>query len=159
MNTPISTTHIITDEVVASLVKVAKADSLLADMRGIMIERVRQYKSLGPVVAAIRAEATLGIGGIGHIHKGVGMAWLLLSREFLKYPKSLLKLSRQIITEAFENLHLHRLQIDIDPTYKENVRFAKRLGFLYEGTMLQYGPKRQDYYRFVKLKEHRDECA
>lgn len=154
MNTPIKTTHVITDQVVISLVKVAKTDSLLVDMKGIMVDRVKEYKKIGPVVAAIRGSDTLGIGGVGQIHTGVGTAWLLVSKEFLKYPKALLKLSRQILNEAFDGLNLHRLQIDVDPKHRENIRFAKRLGFKFEGTMLQYGTRRDDYYRFVRLREY-----
>lgn len=152
MNSNIKTTHVVTDAVVISLVEVAKTDSLLVDMKSIMVDRVKEYKKIGPVVAAIRDSDTLGIGGVGQIHTGVGTAWLLVSKEFLKYPKALLTLSRQIIAEAFDGLNLHRLQIDVDPKYKENIRFAKRLGFKFEGTMLQYGTRGEDYCRFVQLR-------
>ena len=146
-------THQISDELLINLVNSAKTDNLLKDMSLDIQQRIDDYRLLGPVVAAKLDDEILGIGGVGKIHNGVGAAWLIISPLFIQYPKSLLKMCRQIIKEAFEGLKLHRIQMDIDSTFEENVRFADRLGFHCEGTMYKYGPNKEDYFRYVRLKD------
>ncbi len=130
-----------------------KKDCLLNHDHDHVIKKINEYRKLGPTVAAILEGKPLGIGGVGKIHNGLGVAWLILNKNFLKYPKSLLKISRKIIKDSFEYLDLHRIQMDIDIKYKENARFASKLGFSVEGRMYQYGPQRQDYDRYVMLRD------
>ena len=146
-------TNHITDELIENLVINAKIDSLLIDMSSEVINRINDYMLLGPVVAAKLNNEILGIGGVGKIHAGVGVAWLILSPVFIKYPKSLLKMCRQIVDEAFDCLSLHRIHMDIDSSRAENSRFASKLGFECEGTMYKYGPNKEDYYRYVRHKD------
>lgn len=146
-------TNNITDIIIHKLVNCSKTDSLLLDMRPEIIQRISDYSSLGPTVAAMTGETILGIGGVGKIHTGVGIAWLVISMEFTKYPKSMLKMCRQIIDEAFICMNFHRIQMDIDSTYPENGRFSSMLGFHCEGIMVKYGSNKKDYYRYVRLRD------
>ncbi len=148
----IQMTQKITDEIILNVINHAKEDSVLIDANLHMVKTIHEYAKMGIVVAAIEGDITFGIGGVGKIHKGLGIAWLILNKEFLKYPKKLLKFSRYVIQASILGLDLHRIQMDIDITYEENARFAKRLGFKFEGRMVQYGPNKQDYDRYVLLR-------
>ena len=145
--------HKISDDMILSLIENSKKDVVLNDRMSKVVENIRQYQKLGITVAALRDSKTLGIGGVGRIHTGVGVAWIIINYEFLKYPKSLLKVARYIIKEAKDTLDLHRIQMDIDTTFEENARFAKRLGFSFEGPMIKYGPEGQDYHRYTLIRK------
>ena len=149
----IQMTQKITDEIILSVINDAKQDSLLIDANHEMVNRIHEYAKIGVVVAATENNITFGIGGVGRIHTGVGTAWLILNKQFLKYPKKLLKFSRYIVKASMDGLELHRIQMDIDTTYEENARFAKKLGFEFEGRMVEFGPERQDYDRYVLLRK------
>ena len=146
-------TNNITDNIILSVLTNAKEDNLLNDMHSEMIKRIYEYRKLGPVIAVTKGDVTLGIGGVGKIHTGLGQAWLIPNRLFLKYPKTLFKTSKKFIEDAYIKMELHRIQIDVDASFPENVRFAEKLGFYNEGIMKRYGPKMQDFYRFVYIRE------
>lgn len=145
-------TQQITDDIILNVINDPKKDSVLIDTGNEMVTRIHEYAKIGIVVAATEGNTTFGIGGVGRIHTGVGTAWLILNKQFLNYPKKLLKFSRYVINASLLGLDLHRIQMDIDTTYEENARFAKKLGFKLEGRMLQYGPDKQDYDRYVLLR-------
>lgn len=148
----IQMTQKITDEIILNVINDPKKDSVLIDAGNDMVKRIHEYSKIGVVVAATEEDITFGIGGVGRIHTGVGTAWLILNKQFLKYPKKLLKFSRYIVKASMLGLDLHRIQIDIDTNYEENTRFAKKLGFKFEGRMAQFGPEKQDYDRYVLLR-------
>ena len=150
----IKMTQEITDEIILNVINDSKKDSVLIDSKNEMVTRIHEYEKLGIVVAATDGNKTYGIGGVGKVHSGLGIAWLILNKQFLKYPKTLLKFSRLIIRSSLVGLDLHRIQMDVDTTYDENSRFAKKLGFEFEGRMYQYGPDQQDYDRYVLLRKN-----
>lgn len=129
----------------------SKKDSFISDKHNVALKMIREYQNLGTTIAITLTDEALAIGGVGRIHKGVGTAWMVVNNLFKKYPKTMVKMCRQIINESGEFLNLHRMQMDIDLQYKENVRFAKCLGFKEEGLMVSYGPHKEDYARYVKI--------
>lgn len=148
----IKMTQEITDNIIVNLINSAKQDSIMIDAGNDMVQRIQDYTKLGVVIAAIEGDTTFAIGGVGIVHSGLGTAWSILNKEFLKYPKTLLKFSRLVIKASLLGLNLHRIQMDIDTTFEENARFAKKLGFSFEGKMIQYGPNQEDYDRYVLIR-------
>lgn len=148
----INLSYTFTDQNIIDLIQSSKKDGLIEDMTSQVI-LVREYQKLGPTVCATLGDDTLCVGGVARLHSGLGVAWLIVNVLFLKYPKFMLKTSRQIVKEGFDHLKLHRIQMDIEAQYSENIRFAEKLGFWAEGIMHQYGPQKQDYIRYVCLRD------
>lgn len=147
--TNIITKSTITDAEILDVLDNVKDDSILSDTGTQIVSIVREYQKIGPIVCSILENKTLGVGGIGRIHSGFGIAWIIINKVFLQYPKYMLSICRKIIKEGSYHLGLHRVQMDIDIAHEENIRFAKKLGFEFEGRMRKFGPQMQDYDRYV----------
>ena len=46
---------------------------------------------------------------------------------------------------------MHRLEINIQATWKKGLKWANKLGFEEEGIMRQWDQHRNDYVRFVRI--------
>ncbi len=149
----ITTTSVITNKMIVNLINNCKADSIVNHDSYDGINIIREQETMGTSVAVNLCDKTLAIGGVGRFHPGVGTAWIIIDKLFINYPKKLLQVCREIIQESFEFLNLHRVQMDIDLQYKENIRFSRALGFHEEGVMKWFGPNKEDYARYVRFKE------
>ncbi len=147
----IKITSIISDDMIVDVIKNRKPDKFINDDYEQIINKIRGVESLGTTFGVTLADTTLMIAGVARMNKGLGYAWMQINAHFLKYPKTLVCISRQIVDEAVTYLNLHRIEADIDMDYQENIRFAKTIGFKQESIMEAYGPEKQDFARFVKI--------
>jgi len=81
----------------------------------------------------------LCIVGITPLWPGVGEAWMLVSRHAAGHGFGLVKGVRRELARAVERAGLRRVQLTVDETDGEAVRFVLLLGAEFEGRMLEYG--------------------
>ncbi len=136
-----------------SLLDDAKKDCMLDGSPDQIANVILMYQKLGTILCVVDGDSTICVAGITRSHKGVGICWSIIGNSFLKKPILLVKTSRNFIKKSMDKMNLHRIHMDIDKSYKENMRFASSLGFSCESTMYKYGPQRQDYYKYVLLRD------
>lgn len=145
-------TNKITEEKLIKLFTECKEDRSLTGFQDQIKDRIIEYQKIGPVISVEEDGVPLGIGGVSLMHKGVATVWIVIGKGFLKKPILLVKSCKNLINEAILGMDLHRVQMDIDTDFCENLKFAKILGFKFEGRMIKYGPMKQDYDRYVLLR-------
>lgn len=146
-------THNIKDKYIRQIFSNQKSDSLIGDGYDEFIERVRGYEKAGPTfVCVTESDIALGIGGIIPTVPGSGHVWLSLNVMAIRRPKTLFKVCKNMYKEILEVNDYHRVQADIDITQWDNIRFAERYGFNFEGVMKAYGPNKEDFYRYAWIK-------
>jgi hypothetical protein len=94
----------------------------------------------GTSFTATDGEVVYACGGVVEMWQGRALAWILLSefstRHFVKIHRT--------VKRFFEIAPYHRIEAAVDVGFKEGERWAKMLGFQYEGTMKGYTPDKRD---------------
>lgn len=94
----------------------------------------------------------LAIVGFVPMSPGTIEAFILPSKHVPKYSLAFAKLMNYYLHNVLLNYEWHRLQI-LTPADKRHLRWAKFLGFEYEGTLRQAGIDKRDMYIYSKLRE------
>ena len=114
-------------------------------------ETLERYSMVvGPAKTLIIDDKIIGCGGIEPVWRGVGDAWLLLSRYLFEYPIAVGKHCKKMLPEMSRSFH--RVQALVLADFVKGVQFVNALGFEYEGIMKSYGPNREDFLRYVILR-------
>lgn len=117
----------------------------------ISFELASQYASVGLSLTGMIGDQIIGSGGIYPMWPGVGHAWLLAGPFIKQYKLWAIRTIKTIIDEALTIDDFWRIQ-----TFSIELLAHKRLielcGFAHEGTMYQYGPDKQDYHIFARLR-------
>jgi hypothetical protein len=95
-------------------------------------------------------EKILGCGGMIMQWPGVGLMWLMATKEFRRRPRTLLKISNDILQRIRSKLSIHRFQVYVDPAEPRHVRFVEALGFTFEGRMIQHTVDRKDHLLYAR---------
>lgn len=90
--------------------------------------------------------SALAMGGITTVWPGVGVAWLKVFPDAIKYPIRLCRIVFDELCRAQEDFKLHRIHIEVRADDPRAVRFAHLLSFVVESTMSKYGPDGADYH-------------
>lgn len=97
--------------------------------------------------ACVEDGEILGIGGIMPKWDGVGLAWVWLTRKWMRHAK--------LITVAIDD-HLsksgfHRIEAGVKVGYTRGARWMNRLGFDLETPVAKmWGPDKGDYSLYVR---------
>lgn len=89
--------------------------------------------------------AVLAIVGCNPVAQGVGDVWAYLSYSAVQRPMALSRFCREVMTELWEILALHRIQAVIDCNHPKRLRFAQHLGFEVEGIARKHILKRDHW--------------
>jgi hypothetical protein len=109
--------------------------------------RMLEMQSLsGPTVSAFLGDEPVAVFGCVLLWSGVGEAWSLLSEKARRYPIAMTKAAKCFFNNVETQFNLHRLQITVKSTDKRAMGWAKTLGFVSEGLMLQYSADKEDNY-------------
>lgn len=92
----------------------------------------------------------LAAGGVIMQWPGVGLLWMMVSSEIRKYPKLLLRESRNILELLRINGHIHRFQAYVDPSESRHIRFIEALGFTLEGRMIKHTMDGKDHLLYAR---------
>ena len=88
--------------------------------------------------------------GIVLITTGVGEVWTITDKIADRYPILLHKTVLQLL-KKLDDLGFHRLQ-SICSMWGNTFKWLEKLGFEYEGTMRQFGPNKEDYCLYGRIK-------
>lgn len=92
----------------------------------------------------------LGIGGASILMPGVAEIWIGFGPAMWYHPIEVCKGLRQALFQMVHVNNLHRVQFVVDPENETAKRFAKFMGFEFEGIMRQYSIDRQDMARYAR---------
>ena len=93
----------------------------------------------------------LGCAGIVIPWPGYGIAWAMLSRT-AKFHKVFIH--RSVLTTLDHFIHarqLRRVEANVDAHQATAMQWVERLGFKFESSMPNYGPKGELFYKYVIL--------
>ncbi|MFH1230993.1 MAG: GNAT family protein [Planctomycetota bacterium] len=110
------------------------------------------YANSGPAITMLKRNTLLAIGGVLQFWTGVGEAWMMVSPEGRKSGLALYRVMERFLNMGFEKYGFHRIQASVVNGYTEAHKVVLRLGFIPEGMMVQYGPNKENYVRYVRLK-------
>ena len=104
----------------------------------------------GPAVTFIKDDKIIGCGGIHRLWSGVGEAWLILSEHSFECPITIVRQTLRNFKTMINGYH--RIQANVLEGFDRGVQFVNAFGFVLEGKMEQYGPNKENYYRYVILR-------
>lgn len=90
----------------------------------------------------------VGCAGIMPLWNGRAQVWAMFSNLIQVYPVVIHKAVKRYI-DAYQ---VTRLECTVDPRSERAVRWARRLGFEYEGTMRKYTPIETDMDMYVRIR-------
>lgn len=141
------------------MVNIEKADmdSKALEFIGDIDSRAEYYAQSGPAITMLEpsgdtatADFVLAIGGVIKYWEGVGEGWMMVSPEGRKKVFSLYKTVDSFLQACADNGY-HRIQTCVLVGYKDAHRLVMKLGFIPEGMMVNYGPNKENYIRYVRL--------
>ncbi len=107
-----------------------------------------------PIVTLCSPESDdpLACVGCNRIFSQVAECWTLLSKDVERYPFYYASAMKRISETAFVFYGLERMQISIKADQEWAHKWAKYLGFDFEGEMKSYGEELVDYFLFAKVR-------
>lgn len=112
--------------------------------------RAKVYANMGPAISIILNDVVLGIGGVVKFWHGVGEAWMMISPEGKSKWLSLYKHMDGFLLSCI-NDGFHRIQASVLVSDRKAHKTVMKLGFIPEGMMIHYGPKKENYIRYVRV--------
>jgi len=105
----------------------------------------------GPCVTAFVNNRPVAVFGLMFHWQGMGEAWSIFAEESRRYPIAMTKGAFAFFDICKILFNLHRIQITVKCDDKRAVRWAKALGFVEEGVMVQYSADQEDTYIMRRL--------
>jgi hypothetical protein len=104
------------------------------------------YVQKGPSFTGLDDGVVVGAAGLLFLIPGVAEAWMILPKVGDGLQRRFTARTCQQWLGNMAALHgLRRIQARVDLTQPAHVRFINWLGFVYEGTLTQFGPEGQSY--------------
>ena len=132
-------------------------DSETVDFIGNIEERAKAYFVSGPGLTVVDecdpaiGDTILATGGLCFYWQGVGELWMLISPKGRKHGAVIYKAMSEFIQSCFDVYGCHRVQTSVMCNNSIAHKSTLRLGFIPEGMMVAYGPRKENYIRYVKL--------
>lgn len=106
-------------------------------------------RPLGPCVTAFDGEQVILCGGIVSTPGlWMGIAWAVLSKDAGKHMVWIHRAVKRFI----EMQDLRRIEATVEESFSEGCRWARILGFEYEGSMRCFGENGETHLRFAWVK-------
>uniref|UniRef100_A0A6M3IVR1 N-acetyltransferase domain-containing protein n=1 Tax=viral metagenome TaxID=1070528 RepID=A0A6M3IVR1_9ZZZZ len=124
-------------------------DSLLA----VSIEEraYRRYATNGPAVTIFDDDVILALGGVVKFWNGVGEAWTMISPAGRRKKKYVFKYMLYFLNQCLSVEGFHRIQAKAIFGNKKSHGFIMKLGFIPEGTLINYGPNKENFISYVRF--------
>lgn len=126
-------------------------DADVLEFIGDIDSRAIQYANAGPAITLFDEEIILAAGGCIFFWKGVGEVWMMISPQGRLKRVALYKAMNDFVNDCFIKYGFHRIQTSILTKHNEAHKCIMRMGFMPEGMMAHYGPRKENYIRYVKL--------
>jgi len=133
-------------------IKKEDLDARIITFLGNIDMRAEEYAKAGPAVSILDGETILSIGGVINFWPGVGEVWQMLSPEGRLKGLIVYRYMSDFVQRCFNEYGYHRIQASILYDHKEAHKSILRLGFIPEGMMVYYGPSKENYIRYAKVK-------
>jgi len=91
--------------------------------------------------------------GVIRFRKGVGELWLMPGHEVDNHKWGFFKTIKCLIYEVLFNQGYHRLEIAILKGWTQGEKWARALGFEYQGVVKAYDHRYRDHSIFYRIKE------
>ncbi len=114
--------------------------------------RAEMYATAGPALTCRENGKIVNCGGVVQFWKGVGEAWLVVSKEAQEHPKAVFESSKILLETCFLQHGFHRVHACIIQHHPTAHKMIIRLGFVPEGIMVYYGPNKENFWRYVRFK-------
>lgn len=115
-------------------------------------ELIRIYDSYGDAWMGIYKGRCLGASGVFPLNKGTGQSWMFMNREVKHFVKSVVRGIRKRQEEIMDRRHYHRLQTPVLELHNGACRLVEMLGYVKESVMTDFGPKRENYIMYAKIR-------
>lgn len=99
-------------------------------------------------VTVMDREQPVAIFGSFTFVPGVVHLWGLISDDVRQKPLAFHRVTRELLKYYEKTAAPRRIQMDVKASYIEGQRWAKSLGFEYEGTMKRYGVNGEDFHLY-----------
>lgn len=83
---------------------------------------------------------------------GVATLSAIITTVMPNYPLATTKAVSHCIACAMNDLDLHRVEIQVKSSYVSGQQWAQLLGFEAEGILKKYGPNKEDYTMYARVK-------
>ena len=114
-------------------------------------DRLKSIGLYGPAYTGIHNGVVVGIAGVMLFWRGVGEVWLVGSTHLTKCRIDFHKTVMRGLLMVVKGLGMRRLQGIISVNYPDNIKWLKRIGFKYEGTLEKYGADGSDCEMLARL--------
>jgi RimJ/RimL family protein N-acetyltransferase len=104
-------------------------------------------------LSVVAAGQLIACGGITLLWAGVGEGWFAGRLDLPRHRRGVARALRTWTPRLCELLGLHRLEASVRCDDARGVRLINWLGFQYEATRRQYGPAREDYHVYTRLRK------
>ena len=116
-------------------------------------EAVEGWEKYGPAFTLIIDDEIVGCGGVTIIRSGIGEAWMLVSNNFYRYPKTAFKQIRNSLDGIIRSWKLRRVQAFVFKGFEAGCHLLRHLGFENETPdgVKGMGPNGEDMYLFGRV--------
>ena len=97
-------------------------------------------------------DKVIGVFSVLKIYSGRGVVSYFISREAGNYMLSMIRKLKELIADGMYKCKIDRLEMSVMSGFEHGDRFAKMLGFEYEGTMRNYY-KGKDYKLYARIRK------
>lgn len=124
-----------------------------SDVRSILVDNEQTRIMLRENArTAFDADTPIAIVGISPLWKGVGVVWTLLSKQSKENGFALSLGCSRFIRSMYIERGYWRLQATIIRGDEVARLWIVKLGFVYEGTMVAYGPDLKDHDMYARVR-------
>lgn len=116
------------------------------------LEQVAMICAKQPAYTAFTEDGRIvGCAGVIVQRQGIADGWAVTSALITDYGIWSTRIVKSMLQEIMCSLNLRRVQISVDPQNVAAQRWAKALGFQYEGTMRGFGVNGEPYDLYAKV--------
>ena len=111
-------------------------------------EYIESLIAAGPAYALKVDGITMIMAGVSIYWKGRAYAWAIVSKLAGSHMKLITKEVRKFLAQS----DIKRIETAVDCRFDAGHRWAKLLGFTYEGTMRSWGPQGDDFDLYSRIR-------
>lgn len=125
----------------------------LLSLGSVLTDRYGQgLKAAGPAFTGFDADGPIACAGLILYWPGVASAWAYLGENrFHEHRFSAHRAVKRGLDQLIKDYNLHRVQTEVAEDDERAQRWARGLGFVYEGRMPMFGAHRETYLRYARL--------
>ena len=111
------------------------------------------FAECGPAITGMVDEGPIICIGILPIWKGVAEAWAVVdARKAQSFKLSIHKAVMEYLEKYQINLSMHRIQTKVLESFHKGRKWAEKLGFEAESVMVAYGPRKENYIMYTRVR-------